>query len=330
MEKHLFKILFVFSLLVTLGGCNAHSQNLNADSLALVDGKWQIDTVFSLVKKSIHFQHKELFSSNQFISIIEVPTQSPYHLEFGYRGERTLTSEIALDHHAVAAINGSFFDMKEHYPVCYLRINGKNLGENVPQASDSVHRKYYQYGTLVLKHGKPQILKADSNRLWEDRLNYDNIMTAGPLLMLHNQAEPQITSKEFVSNRHNRTAIGLKPDGTIVLFVVDGRTKKSEGMSLMELTKALHYLGCEDILNLDGGGSTTMVMRKGLGMELLNHPSDNGKYDFGGERTVSNVVMVVKNKHHIVESKNRRGSRGVSNAMRSSDGKITIQTSKNN
>ena len=81
----------------------------------------------------------------------------------------------------------------------------------------------------------------------------------------------------------------------MLLLVVDGRTKQSEGMTLDELAATLHWLGCRDALNLDGGGSTTLYLREYPHGGIVNHPSDNGRFDHEGERGVSNILYVVGN-----------------------------------
>ena len=190
--------------------------------------------------------------------------------------------------------NGSFFDMEKHFPICYLRIDSVNLGENTP-GKDTVNRKYYQYGTLCLGGDSVVILKTDSSRHWEDALSYPNIMTAGPLLIWHDTLQHMRNDRTFVTNRHNRTAVGIRKDGTVMLFVADGRFKEAEGLSLTELQQLLRWLGCRDALNLDGGGSTTMFLNFGDFQGVQNCPSDNGRFDHAGERGVSNAVMVIKN-----------------------------------
>jgi hypothetical protein len=88
----------------------------------------------------------------------------------------------------------------------------------------------------------------------------------------------------FADRRHGRTAVALRTDGTILLLAVDGRRADSPGMTLEELTQYLESLGAVDALNLDGGGSTTMVLRG----TLVNRPSDRT-----GERPVANALLVL-------------------------------------
>lgn len=261
------------------------------DSLTLVQAPWTHDTLNGIVLKTLHFQHKEYFQSNQFIAILEIPGDSPHRLGFACDSVRTRTSTLAERHDAIAAVNGSFFDMDRHNPICYLRIDSVERGINEP-GKDTVNRKYYQYGTLVLTDGKPHILHTDSARLWERKLPYRDIMTAGPLLIWNGQDQPMRNDLSFVSKRHNRTAIGIRPDGTVLLLVVDGRTRESEGMSLDELIRTLRWMGCRDALNLDGGGSTTLYVKGKAHGGIVNYPSDNGRFDHAGERTVSNIIIV--------------------------------------
>lgn len=268
----------------------------NRDSLTVVNARWKIDSLDGLVLKQYHFNQKNCLGSNQFVCVLEIPRKAPYKLAFSYEPRRTPTSVHAQRHNAVAAINGSFFDMEKHNPICYLRIDGKELGENTPQSVDPIHRKYYQYGSMVLRKGRPKIFIPDSARMAERSLPDRDVMTAGPLLIYHGRIMPMRDDKTFVTSRHNRTAIGVKKDGTVLLVTVDGRMKQSEGFSLQDFTKLLWYLGCRDALNLDGGGSTTMYVKDYPNGGLVNHPTDNGKYDFKGERGVSNCVLVLPDK----------------------------------
>ncbi|MFE5340566.1 phosphodiester glycosidase family protein [Isoptericola sp. NPDC056578] len=85
------------------------------------------------------------------------------------------------------------------------------------------------------------------------------------------------STSDFATLRHPRTAVGLSADGTTAyLVVVDGRQAQSIGASLPELARLLGQLGADDAINLDGGGSTTMVARLpgDAGTSVLNSPSD--------------------------------------------------------
>jgi hypothetical protein len=91
----------------------------------------------------------------------------------------------------------------------------------------------------------------------------------------------------FAASRHPRTAVAWDADGgRLWLVVVDGRQPPhSLGMTLPELATLLEALGAEEGLNLDGGGSSVMVV---LGT-VRNHPSDKE-----GERAVVNALALVR------------------------------------
>lgn len=88
----------------------------------------------------------------------------------------------------------------------------------------------------------------------------------------------------FMTERHPRTLIGASKDGTIWLITVDGRNPQlSNGMTFGELQRLAIGLELYYALNLDGGGSTTMVVNGAI----VNHPSDPA-----GPRRVSDGIIV--------------------------------------
>lgn len=85
--------------------------------------------------------------------------------------------------------------------------------------------------------------------------------------------------------QHPRTAAGISRDSTrLYLVAVDGRQPNSVGMSLTELADFMLKLGIYNAINLDGGGSTTMVVNG----KIVNSPADPI-----GERKVSNALLII-------------------------------------
>lgn len=102
------------------------------------------------------------------------------------------------------------------------------------------------------------------------------------------ESEAEETIPGFAEHRHPRTAVGISADGsTVILAVVDGRTKKSIGVSLPELADLMLKFGAYDAINLDGGGSSTMAIEG----RVVNSPSDAA-----GERPVSDALVVTVRK----------------------------------
>ncbi len=77
------------------------------------------------------------------------------------------------------------------------------------------------------------------------------------------------------------------------MLVADGRHINAQGFSLYELTKIMRWLGCTKAINFDGGGSSTLWVE---GKGVVNHPSDNAKWDNAGERKVANIMFLKKEK----------------------------------
>ena len=120
--------------------------------------------------------------------------------------------------------------------------------------------------------------------------NLTCLMGGGPRLITNGTRPSSFVGVEgfgesHVNTRHPRTAVGFNADSTKVYFlVVDGRQPAlSVGMSCAELADYMISIGCYHAVNLDGGGSSTMVVRN----EIKNSPSD------GSERSVGNALLAV-------------------------------------
>jgi hypothetical protein len=109
-----------------------------------------------------------------------------------------------------------------------------------------------------------------------------HITGGGPRLVRAGRVE--VGSEAFAHERvrHPRTAVAVTKGGLLLFVTLDGRQASSAGMTLRELAELLIELGAEEALNLDGGGSTTMVVRD----TVRNSPSD------GPERGVSDAILI--------------------------------------
>ena len=132
--------------------------------------------------------------------------------------------------------------------------------------------------TRIKRGDRVAIAQTLGNRMADDaRL----VVGGGPLLV--EKGEVNVRSREesmapdIAYGRAPRTGIGVKADGTVLLMVVDGRSQYSAGMSLKEFAMYLKRFGAVSAVNLDGGGSSEMV----LDGKVMNRPSD------GTERPVS-------------------------------------------
>ena len=117
---------------------------------------------------------------------------------------------------------------------------------------------------------------------WFDR--FPSVLVAGPMLIENGRTIVGNSSRD----RHPRSCIGVKKDGTVVLLTVDGRKEKAAGMSFGELAYVARLLGLEQAVNLDGGGSSTLWTKS---RNLVNVPSDKVLI-FRSERPVANGIVI--------------------------------------
>lgn len=122
---------------------------------------------------------------------------------------------------------------------------------------------------------------------WDETVH---ALGAGPMLVKDGSIYLTTKIEEFgadvAGGRAPRTAIGVKPDGKILLVVVDGRQSRSVGFSLLELAILMQELGAVQAMNLDGGGSSEIIVNQ----KVMNKPSD------GRERQVGSGLLVVPHK----------------------------------
>jgi exopolysaccharide biosynthesis protein len=200
------------------------------------------------------------------------------------------TSEIAGRENYDAAINGDFFDAQ-----ATRDIEGRNTGYVRGKAAAPVGMAMSD-GVLWHRPRTPrpylEITDSKIARLEDGKPPIDAAareMVGGSQIIVRN-GHPIMFTNAFATGRHPRTAVGIDASGTQLTFlVVDGRQPElSIGMSLAELSEEMVRLGCAAAINLDGGGSTTLVYRnpETKKLEVMNSPSDTK------ERSVADVLGV--------------------------------------
>ena len=111
----------------------------------------------------------------------------------------------------------------------------------------------------------------------------------GPVLVqdgqvkISNNEEKKFAGKA-IADKHPRTAIGYTKDGTMIILAIQGRMKGlAEGATLPQMAKIMVDLGCVEAMNLDGGGSSCLLIN---GKETIK-PSDPT-----GQRPVPAVLVI--------------------------------------
>ncbi len=112
----------------------------------------------------------------------------------------------------------------------------------------------------------------------------------GPVLLQN--GDMKITNEEerkfygkAINDKHPRTAMGYTSDNKLIILVVEGRNPHAGGATLTQEAQILKDLGCVEALNLDGGGSSCLLVN---GKETIK-PSDKGE-----QRAVPAVFIITR------------------------------------
>jgi hypothetical protein len=162
----------------------------------------------------------------------------------------------------------------------------------------SIQKKHPLFNTF--KVGMPlavsmqvtPLLGVTSSDEWES-LDY---IVGGTPLLLHNgikivDLESEQTIPTFLSNRHARTAVGILSTGNWIFVVVD-KTGFFDGMTIYELADLMKGLGCIDALNLDGGGSSTIVFEGAI--KNTPHGDEDEGQGQNTVRRVSDAIVILR------------------------------------
>lgn len=166
----------------------------------------------------------------------------------------------------LAATNADFFDIYGNFHPAGLCIkNGQVL------ANADSDRPFFG----VLKDGTPVITTLKEHPEYRDQLD---MAVCGSHIVLRDSAPFELAFPEpFSGIRAPRTSVGLTPDGRVMVMVADGRIPTySIGATLVDLALIMRSLGCTEVINLDGGGSSTVFLRRVGEQEfkLQNRPAD--------------------------------------------------------
>lgn len=255
----------------------------SSDSIAFVTKTWSIQSVEKgIVWKHAHFD--TLFGSQQDINLIEIDLRKHRRKIHVAADSVQLdsTSRIAAAHHAVVAINGGFFDMKNGGSIDYVKVDNQVINHTRKQTdrADAI---------LMITRKGAEIQDARVTEYLDSKA--PDMLLSGPLLMQDGVNET-LRTNAFNNNRHPRSAVATTARRKLIFMVVDGRNRQSAGMNLTELTSILRWLGAEDAMNVDGGGSSTLYVKGETETGVVNHPSDNKKFDHFGQRPVASIIYV--------------------------------------
>lgn len=257
------------------------------DSVAFAGARWQITPLAAGAE--CRRAQIDMFDSRQTVSVVAYPARNFTTEIIQLDGKACATSELGKAAGADAALNGSYFNMKTLAPVTFVLIDKQILGRTTPGETMRTN------GVIALrdKRGrKMDILRCDTTQYSRIARRYRSALAAGPMLVHEGEILIYDTDDTFYTGRHPRSVIGTRPDGSVVLLVIDGRFPgRAAGATIAETAYIARQLGLTEALNLDGGGSSSLWTRR---LGVLNHPTDNKRFDHEGERAVPNGIVVFR------------------------------------
>jgi exopolysaccharide biosynthesis protein len=187
------------------------------------------------------------------------------------------TSDIALSHNAILAINGDFCGFRN---TGFVVRNGV-LYRGTPDSKSNTE------ALVITDDGNFTVVKEGETSV-ETLLQQSavQVFSFGPSLLVDRKITVNTNSEVSQAMTSNpRTAIGIISPLHYIFIVSDGRTSQSTGLTLYQLGAIFQQQGCQTAYNLDGGGSSTMWFNG----EVVNVPTDGRTL---GERKVSDIVYL--------------------------------------
>ena len=218
-----------------------------------------------------------------YVAVIYDPSKIDlvFSKKFGSSGE--YLSTMAKRNDALIAINASGV---------YTTYGNRNTGTSIKDGKVYYKGRSIDKGGGLIGFTKDNVLmltKKSAEEAIKDGM--DRAVEFGPFLVVNGEAST------FKGNGGwgvaNRTAIGQRQDGIVLFVVIDGRSSKSVGISMAELTELFVRYKAYNAANLDGGGSSALWARKSptdSSGSLINKPVG---YGYSGERYLPNAWMVL-------------------------------------
>lgn len=211
----------------------------------------------------------------------------PFRVKVGYTknlskvGENT--SDIAKDHNAAAAINGGGFSGGASWtgtgaiPTDFLFSGGNLVWKQTGLSDSSLHN-------VIAFNNEGKLIVGDHSVNDLEKLGVTEAVTMpGYQPLIVNGKDTNMGKSDYGMNP--RTAIGQRPDGSVLMLVLDGRRIDLLGATLSDVQRIMLSKGACTAAALDGGASTTMYYNGGV----INNPCGSL-----GERTVADAFYVEK------------------------------------
>ena len=283
--------------------------------------EWNINTKFQIDGISIYEGINNDLPLRVWYAKINLSSKKykPTILYSNDKDKKEFPKKMMQKNHSKVLINGGFF-LSNNNPMKHVGLL-KAKGILVEPASRSIIKDSLRYfinrGAFGIKeNGSVDIAwcstKNDSIFEWDfplknrpgmpsEKLDFKKgkfwdvkeALHAGPVLVKNGEIFVSVEQEVFfnspVSGVQPRSAVGYTEDDFLILLVVDGRQANSRGVYLEELAIIMRDLGCIEALNLDGGGSSVLLVNG----SLINRP-----FGFNSSREIMSAISINDNISH--------------------------------
>ena len=215
---------------------------------------------------------------------------------------------------------GIYNSDKEYVPATFTANENTYIVETAEKALPNNANDFYGLGTIskIAEAGEEVTLEKGSFAIVTNNDEVKAVLASGKRIRIQYEFTGKFANVQsatgynrviyedinqlppYIADRAPRTCIGMRADGTLVMMVIDGRQGGDDmyGADGTELAAIMNAYGCINAYNLDGGGSSTIVVRDESGLVVLNTPSD------GRERNDGNCILIVtEDPNYKVEDK---------------------------
>ncbi|MEL7588596.1 MAG: phosphodiester glycosidase family protein [Prolixibacteraceae bacterium] len=284
--NHLASLLLLTGMISTgcLGKDDLPEKESLTDTERIAAIEWKTKEIREGIKlKTASFN---LFDSPQSVFMVEIDTAKADVSYFvGMPENLAATSSQAVIQNAVVAVNGSYFHMQEGYSRHFVKIDSKVVAQTEEREFST-----RATGVITVTRNRIDISTWNKEKEIQDGGNAEHAVVSGPLVVDEGENMP-MWDNSFVHARHPRSFAAFSK-GRLLLVAVDGRApERAAGMSLVEIRIFARELGCTDVINLDGGGSTTLYVKGEKNNGVVNVPSD------GTERPVKSIFYITQDEN---------------------------------
>lgn len=256
----------------------------------------RITSILLILVSHLHAIEYEKLAISQFATahILTVNPQQNKIILTPARGNPQTVATLTRQRGAIAGINGGFW-RDNGIPTGVLKVDDMWYGKSSKQRGAigwSSKKNLVIFDQVKNRPKSTELITTETApKSWEQM---DYILGGAPLLIKNGRLIEDYTveqaSDTFLTQKRPRTAVGIKKNGDWVLLVVDGPLFDPRGgITIRELAQFMLKLGCIDALNLDGGGSSTMVYSGAVVNNPAGNLLENGKL----VRAVSDAVLVL-------------------------------------